>query len=48
MKLSDEQYDFLRKLDYLSKDEIRDLIEGWTDLEVLLDPVDLENFLKIK
>ncbi len=48
MKLSKEQYEFLIKLDYLSKDEIRDLIEGWTDLDVLLDPEDLDAYLKIK
>lgn len=44
---SEEQISFLKKLSYLSGYEIKDLMSGNTDLEVLLDPDDLEAFENI-
>lgn len=41
---TDEEISFLKSLSYLDSHEIKDLLAGHTDLEVLLDPEDLEKF----
>ena len=45
---SKKEVDFLKTLDYLSGYEIKDLLAGFTELVVLLDPTDLEKFNKLK
>lgn len=45
--MSEEKINFLKSLDYLSKDEIRDLLDGYTSIYVLLDCQDLEFFEKL-
>jgi hypothetical protein len=43
-EFNEQQIEFLKSLDYLSSGEIKDLILGFTNLEVLLDSEDLEEF----
>jgi len=38
------QLEFLKNLEYLTRLEIKDLLNGFTDIEVLLDIDDLELF----
>ena len=45
--MNNQQLDFLNNLDYLSRAEIRDLLNGHTSLQVLLDADDLERFLAL-
>ena len=47
MRLNDNQLNFLYKLEYLSKSEIVDLLQGWTDIEVILNCKDLNAFYQI-
>ena len=44
----DTKIQYLQSLEYLSKDEIKDLLQGWTELEVLLKPEDLVKYLELK
>jgi len=46
-KFSDKQKQFLWSREYISKDEYKDLLDGFTDIEVLLDPDDQEEWEKI-
>ena len=41
------QLEFLVQLDYLSTQEIKDLIEGFTTIDVLLDPEDFEKWREL-
>lgn len=48
MNLTDNQLAFLKSLPYLDGYEIKDLVKGFTTLDVLLDPDDLDLFNEIK
>ena len=39
---------FLKSLEYLSGYELKDLLAGFTELDVLLEPEDLEKFEKLE
>lgn len=45
---SDTQLSFLKSLGYISGDELKDLKQRYTTIDVLLDSEDLETFKKIK
>ncbi len=43
-----KQIEFIRSLTYLTGYEIKDLLAGYTDLDVLLDSDDLEKFNRLR
>lgn len=47
MKINQKQIEFLYSLPYLTGYEVKDLLAGYTDIEVLLDCEDLETFEEI-
>lgn len=46
--MSNEQIGFLKSLNYINSYELKDLIAGFTSVEVLLDFDDLKIFNKLK
>lgn len=45
--LTQKQWDFLKNLEYITAYELKDLKAGYTSIDVLLDPDDLEQFIKL-
>lgn len=43
-KYSKNQIDYLKSLKTVSKDEIKDLLSGWTSLDIILDADELSDF----
>lgn len=41
------QLDYINALDYLTRAEVRDLMQGFTDADVLLDAQDMEHYLTL-
>ena len=42
--MNSNQLEYVRLLDYISRGELSDLLRGFTDIEVLLDAEDLEEY----
>lgn len=46
-RMNDLQMEFIKNRDYISRSEYRDLLDRYTDVEVLLDANDLEEYERL-